>query len=183
MTKFHPQHGWKILNVLYIEETHTSSFLCSVRKPLLFQELNICRSVTRYQHHRNWLALKPGANPLATANPLAPFRWHRSSKCLLPLGRVAVAPASTVRRHDRVYRMCPSIGRPETPAANVEIRICCPATSNLAGCPKRGSQELPGSAIWRTDVTVWSSSADAPSMSSQKKLFVERRCVSSPIST
>jgi hypothetical protein len=62
--------------------------------------------------------------------------------------------------------MCPSIGRPETPAANVETRICCPATSNLVGYPKRGSQELAGSAIWRTDVTVWSSSADAPSMSS-----------------
>jgi len=42
------------------------------------QELNICRLVTRYQHYRNWLALKPGANPLATANPLAPFCWHRN---------------------------------------------------------------------------------------------------------
>ena len=43
-----------------------------------------------------------GANRLATANPLAPFRWHRSSKCLLPLGellwhRRARLGATTVR--------------------------------------------------------------------------------------
>ena len=48
---------------------------------------------------RNWLrffgVVKPGrllcyaasANGLATANPLASFRWHRSSKSALPLGR------------------------------------------------------------------------------------------------
>src|ERR1043166_1989995 len=59
-------------------------------------------------------------------------------------------------------------------AANVEIRICCPSTSNLARCPKRGSQEFAGSTIWRADVTVWISCGDAASMSSQKKLSVER---------
>jgi len=54
-----------------------------------------------------------GANRLATANPLAPFRWHRSSKCLLPLGRVAVAaPAVSPSAWSLAIQTCVSTREP-----------------------------------------------------------------------
>ena len=54
-----------------------------------------------------------GANRLATANPLAPFRWHRSSKCLLPLGRVAVAaPAVSPSARSLAIQTCVSTREP-----------------------------------------------------------------------
>src|SRR5262249_12386184 len=89
----------------------------------------------------------------------------------------------TVRSQDGVKRTCTSTGRPVGPAVNVDIRTCFAPISNLARCPKRGSQERVGSSRRSTDATARSCSADAPSMSSQQKPPVARRSGRSAIET